>query len=260
LALSSTGTSSTISGTFLNSGRYVGSARSSRSALILRTRNDSGVRWLRRIGVGGAKLGYIAAKPIALVLRTINAFALGARKVNPKAEVHVIFTGDWTLPVREAESVNALAGAGCDVIACHIDSPKVVIENAEARGIKTCGHNTDQARLAPKGFITGAELKYITIYKSYSEKIVNGEKLPNLYEGGFDRDMVQNTAFGAGATDAARTAAMAATAEIKGGAPIFVGPLKDNKGKTVIEKTLGLYEPSLWGMDYLIEGVAGSVT
>jgi simple sugar transport system substrate-binding protein len=66
--------------------------------------------------------------------------------------------------------------------------------------------------LAPKGFITGAELKYITIYKSYSEKIVNGEKLPNLYEGGFDRDMVQNTAFGAGATDAARTAAMAATA------------------------------------------------
>lgn len=114
--------------------------------------------------------------------------------------------------------------------------------------------------MAPKGFITGAELKYITIYKSYSEKIVNGEKLPNLYEGGFDRDMVQNTAFGAGATDAARTAAMAATAEIKGGAPIFVGPLKDNKGKTVIEKTLGLYEPSLWGMDYLIEGVAGSVT
>jgi len=206
------------------------------------------------------KLGYIAAKPIALVLRTINAFALGARKVNPEAEVHVVFTGDWTLPVREAESVNALAGAGCDVIACHIDSPKVVIENAEARGIKTCGHNTDQARLAPKGFITGAELKYITIYKSYSEKIVNGEKLPNLYEGGFDRDMVQNTAFGAGATDAARTAAMAATAEIKGGAPIFVGPLKDNKGKIVIEKTLGLYEPSLWGMDYLIEGVAGSVT
>lgn len=206
------------------------------------------------------KLGFIAAKPIALVLRTINAFALGARKVNPKAEVHVVFTGDWALPVREAESVNALAGAGCDVIACHVDSPKVVIENAEARGIKTCGHNADQAHLAPKGFITGAELKYITIYKSYSEKIVKGEPLPNLYEGGFDRDMVQNTAFGAGATAAARNAATAATAEIKGGAPIFVGPLKDNKGNTVIERTLGLYEPSLWGTNYLIEGVVGSVT
>ena len=61
-------------------------------------------------------------------------------------------------------------------------------------------------------------------------------------------------------TAAARSAATAATAEIKGGAPIFVGPLKDNKGNTVIERTLGLYEPSLWGTNYLVEGVVGSVT
>ena len=30
------------------------------------------------------KIGFIAAKPIALVLRTINAFALGVKKVNPE--------------------------------------------------------------------------------------------------------------------------------------------------------------------------------
>ncbi len=205
------------------------------------------------------KLGYVAAKPIALVLRTINAFAMGVRKVNPNAEVHLIFTGDWTLPVREAESVNALVGLGCDVIACHVDSPRVVLENAEARGVKTCGHNTDQASLAPKGFITGAELKYITIYQSYTDLIVRGEALPNSYEGGFDRDMVQNTAFGAGATEPARNAAAAETAAISGGAPIFVGPLKDNKGNVVSGTTLGLYDPKLWDTDYLLEGVFGSV-
>ena len=83
---------------------------------------------------------------------------LGAKKVNPAAEVHLIFTGDWSLPVREAESTQALIDAGCDVIACHVDSPKVVIETAEGRGVKTCGHNADQAPLAPKGFITGAEM------------------------------------------------------------------------------------------------------
>ena len=172
-----------------------------------------------------------------------------------------IFTGDWTLPVREAESVNALAGAGCDVIACHIDSPKVVIENAEARGIKTCGHNTDQARLAPKGFITGAELKYITIYKSYSEMIVKGEKLPNLNEGGFDRDMVQNTAFGAGATDAARKAATGGDRLRSRGARRSLSVRsRTTKATSSATETLGLYEPSLWGTDYLIEGVVGSVT
>jgi basic membrane protein A len=206
------------------------------------------------------KIGYVAAKPIALVLRTINTFTLGVKKVNPKAEVHLIFTGDWALPVREAEAVNSLINAGVDVVACHVDSPKVVVETADARGVKSCGHNTDQSKLAPKGFVTGAELKYITIYKAYTDMILKGEPLPNLYEGGFDRDMVQNTPFGAGAPEAARRAAITATGEVKGGAPIFVGPIKDNTGKLVIPKTLGLYDPSLWGTNYLVEGVIGSVT
>ena len=62
------------------------------------------------------------------------------------------------------------------------------------------------------------------------------------------------------ATPEARNAATAAIEELEGGAPIFVGPIKDNTGKLVIEKTLGLSDPSLWGMDYLVEGVIGSTT
>ncbi len=45
------------------------------------------------------KIGYIAAKPISLVLRNVNSFMLGARKVNPNATVQLIVTGDWSLPV-----------------------------------------------------------------------------------------------------------------------------------------------------------------
>src|SRR6516225_568503 len=71
------------------------------------------------------KIGFVAAKPIASVLSNINSVLLGARKTNPKATVQVIFTGDWSLPVREAEATNALVDAGCDVITCHVDSPKV---------------------------------------------------------------------------------------------------------------------------------------
>jgi simple sugar transport system substrate-binding protein len=206
------------------------------------------------------KIGFIAAKPIALVLRNVNAFALGARKVNPKAEVQLIITGEWSLPVREAEAANALVDAGCDVIGCHVDSPKVIVETAEKRGVKSTGHNADQSQLAPKGFITGAELKWATVYKAYATMIAAGQKLPNENEGGYDKDMVQSTAFGAGASDEVRKAATEAIAGLKGGAPIFVGPLKDNKGKVVSEKTLSLYEPSLWGTNYLVEGVIGSIT
>ena len=206
------------------------------------------------------KIGFIAAKPIALVLRNVNAFLVGVKKVNPAAEVRLIITGEWSLPVREAEATNALIDAGCDVIGCHVDSPKVIVETAEARGVKSCGHNADQASLAPRGFITGAELKWGTVYTEYAKLIAAGEKLPNVNEGGYDKDMVSSTNFGAGATEAAIAAATAAMAEVKGGAPIFVGPLKDNKGKLVVEGTLGLYDGALWGTDYLLEGIVGSIT
>lgn len=206
------------------------------------------------------KLGFIAAKPISSVLSNINGFMIGVRKVNPKATVQVIFTGDWSLPVREAEAVNALADAGCDIITCHVDSPKVVVETAEKRGLMTCGHNASQASLAPKGFITGAEYKWETIYKNFAGLLTKGEKLPNFERGGYDKDYVRNTAFGAAAGDAARAAATAAIADLKANKPYVVGELKDNKGNVVVPagKAVDNYDVFLETTNFLAEGIIGS--
>src|SRR6195952_1384938 len=171
------------------------------------------------------KIGFVAAKPIPSVLSNINSVLLGARSVNPAATVQVIFTGDWSLPVREAEATNALVDAGCDLITCHVDGPKVVIQTAEARGVKTCGHNASQASLAPKGFVTGAEYKWGTIYKGFAGMIAKGESLPNLTFGGYDKDMVQNTPFGAGADDKTIKVTSDAIAALKAKSPIFKGPV-----------------------------------
>jgi simple sugar transport system substrate-binding protein len=206
------------------------------------------------------KIGFVAAKPIPTVLSNINSVLLGARSVRPDATVQVIFTGDWSLPVREAEAANALVDAGCDVLTCHVDGPKVVIETAEARGVKCCGHNASQAPLAPKGFITGAEYKWETIYSMFADMLGKGETLPNVVVGGYHNDMVRNTAYGAGATPEAIAAADAAIAGLKEGKPIYVGPLKDNAGNVVIDKTYDNYDPFLDGMGYLLEGVIGSIT
>jgi len=208
------------------------------------------------------KLGFVAAKPISSVLSNINSFLLGARKVNPAATVQVIFTGDWSLPVREAEATNALIDAGADVITCHVDSPKVVIQTAEGRGAKTCGHNASQAPLAPKGFITGAEYKWETIYKNYADTLSKGGTLPNMLSGGYDLDFVQNTPYGAGATPEAIKAADAAKAEMKAKKAYYVGPLKDNKGNVVIPggTSYAPYAPWIDSINFLVEGVQGSTT
>ena len=206
------------------------------------------------------KIGFVAAKPIPSVLSNINSVLLGARSVNPNATVQVIFTGEWSLPVREAEASNALIDAGCDVITCHVDGPKVVVETAESRGVKSCGHNASQAPLAPKGFITGAEYKWETIYKIYADALAAGAELPNFIAGGYHNDMLRNTPYGAGATPEAIKAADAAIEGLKAKKPIYVGPLKDNTGKLVIEGTKDNYDPVLDGMNYLLEGVQGSIT
>ena len=65
------------------------------------------------------------------MLRNINAFTLGARSVDPTITTQVIFTGDWSMPVKEAEATNSLIDQGVDVVTCHVDSPKVIIETAE---------------------------------------------------------------------------------------------------------------------------------
>jgi len=206
------------------------------------------------------KIGFVAAKPIPSVLSNINSVLLGARSTNPNATVKVIFTGDWSLPVREAEATNALVDAGCDLITCHVDSPKVVIQTAEGRGVKTCGHNASQAPLAPKGFVTGAEYKWETIYKQYADDIAAGTPLPNFLVGGYNNDMLRNSPYGAGATPEAIKAADAAIAALKGGFKIYTGNLKDNTGKVVVDKDYDNYDPYLDGMNWLLEGVQGSIT
>jgi basic membrane protein A len=205
------------------------------------------------------KLGFVAAKPIGVVLRNINSFLVGARTINPAATVQVIFTGEWSMPVREAEATNALIDAGCDLITCHVDGPKVVIQTAEGRGVKTCGHNASQASLAPKGFVTGAEYKWETIYKQFAATLAKGEELPNITFGGYDLDMVQNTPFGAGADEKTVKVASEAIAALKSKAPIFKGPVKDNKGNVVLpDASYDNMAPVLNGMTYLVDGVIGS--
>ena len=208
------------------------------------------------------KLGFIAGETEGAVLANINSFLLGSRKTNPDATVQLIVTGGWEDAGREAAAANKLIDAGCDVITCHLDSPKVVIETAESRGVRTCGHAFDQAPLAPKGYITGAEFIWTRMFETFVELMQRGESLPPFVTGGYDKGYVQSSPFGAGANPAAINAAETAIQAMKDQDPIFAGPIKDNTGRLVVPAgtTYGPYAPELMQTDYLIEGVIGSLT
>ena len=181
------------------------------------------------------KLGFVAGKPIPQVLRNINAFTMGAQTVDPEIRCLLVFTGDWSKPVAEAEATNSLIDQGADVITCHVNSPKVVIEGAERRGVFCCGYHCDQSALAPKGYLTGAEWNWEKVYADYVRALKAGEPIPNVVRVGLKEGFVKPSPYGPGANLEARMAADAAKARIRDGSfQIFKGPLRSNEGKEVI--------------------------
>jgi basic membrane protein A and related proteins len=206
------------------------------------------------------KLGFIAAKPIPQVLRNINSYTLGARSVNPKATMTVIFTGDWSMPVKEAEAANSLIDQGIDVLTAHVDSPKTIVELAERRGAFVTGYHANQAALAPKGYLTGAEWNWGKIYTDYVKWIGARKAYPHLLRGGLKEGFVTVSPYGKAVSPEVRKKADAAKAKFMDGTMvIYKGPLKDNTGKIVIPAGAEQKQTDikLESMDYLVEGVVG---
>ncbi|WP_035985854.1 BMP family ABC transporter substrate-binding protein [Leptolyngbya sp. KIOST-1] len=214
------------------------------------------------------RLGFVAAKPIPQLLRNVNSFTLGARSVNPDATTQVIFTGDWSVPVKEAEATNSMADQGIEVITCHVDSPKVVIETAERRGVMTSGYHADQSSLAPQGYLTGAEWDWSSIYTALGQDFVEGKTLmsgdiPHILRGGLADNFCKLSPYGPAVTDEAKAAGDAALAAIESGElVIYEGPLKTNAGAEILPagKELKTDNLELEKMDYFVEGVIGSIS
>lgn len=206
------------------------------------------------------KLGFVAAKPIPQVLRNINAFTLGARSVHPDITTTVIFTGDWSMAVKEAEATNSLADQGVDVFTMHVDGPKVIVETAARRGKLVCGYHAGQGKLAPQAYLTGAEWNWFTAYKQIIDAAQSGKPHPNFVRGGLKEGFVKSSPYGAMASEGARKNAEAVRARMMAGAfDIFAGEIKSNTGKTVVPrgKVFKQTDLELESMNYLVEGVVG---
>lgn len=209
------------------------------------------------------KIGFVAAKPIPQVLMNINSFLLGARAVDPTVTCQVIFTGEWSLAVKEAEATNALADQGCDVITCHVDGPKVVVETAAGRGAFVCGYHANQSPLAPERYLTGAEWNWAQVYTEMVRTTKEGGNIPNFVRGGLSDGFVKMSPLGPAVSDAARNQFEAEKAEImKGGFLIIKGPINDNKGNVIAPagKAFAEDDIALESMNYLVEGVIGSTS
>lgn len=74
------------------------------------------------------KIGYLATFPIPEEFRLGNAFALGVQKTCPECKIDVRWINTWHDPVKEKDAAASLFDAGADVVMTGADTPS----NAEA--------------------------------------------------------------------------------------------------------------------------------
>ncbi|MFK8082670.1 MAG: BMP family ABC transporter substrate-binding protein [Granulosicoccus sp.] len=224
-------------------------------------------QYLNGIAAGHAtqtrKIGFVAAKPIPQVLLNINSFLLGARAVNPEITCQVIFTGEWSLAVKEAEATNVLVDQGADVITCHVDGPKVVVETAAGRDAFVCGYHANQSELAPEKYLTGAEWNWAEVYTNMVSAAMSGKTIDNFVRGGLADGFVKMSPLGPANSEAAVNQIESVQADImKGDFAVIEGPMNDNNGKPIAAAGERFAEDAvaLESMDYLVEGVIGSTS
>jgi len=204
-------------------------------------------------------LGYVAAFPIPEVLQGINAFIKGARSVNPKAELRVIWVNSWYDPGKERQAAMTLMSQGADVITHHTDSTAVV-QAAEEQGKYAFGYHSDMSKYGPKAHLTSTTHHWGDYYvKTVKEAQADNWK-PTSVWGGYDLGMIKLAPLNKAIPEALRNRIGDMEKQMASGAlHAFAGPVVDQSGKIVVAAGSNLTDDQLNSMNYYLEGVVSKI-
>lgn len=198
------------------------------------------IRYLSGIVAGmetkNGHIGYVAAFDIPEVIRGINAFTLGVKKVNPEATVHVTWTRSWTDSDIAAKATEKLIqNHNIDILTVHTDvlSP---YEIAEKNDIGIIGYNFDNSKLYPKNFMTAALWNWEQFYKPRILEVIQGKYSSKNYWLGIESGIISLAPF----TQRVHTETRVFVAKewqrlLSGSFDVFYGKIVDNAGVVRID-------------------------
>ncbi len=204
-------------------------------------------------------IGYIASFPIPEVVRGINATAIAMRKINPDAEIKVVWVNTWYDPGTEADAAKALIDQGADIIMQHTDSP-APLQVAEERGVVGFGQASDMKAYAPQGQLQAIIDDWGPYYIERTKAAMDGSwESKDTWSGILD-GMVQFADYGPSVPDDVKDAAnLVREAIVIGELHPFQGPIFDQSGKEIVAEGEIIEDGDLLGMNYYVQGVNGSL-
>ena len=204
-------------------------------------------------------LGYVGAFPIPEVLQGINAYTLGARSVNPKVQVRVIWVNSWYDPGKERDAANALIGQGADILTHHTDS-SALVATAEEKGRMAIAYHSDMSKFGPKAQLAAVTHHWGDYYTKTAQSVLDGKWQPGNLWGGMKDGMIDVEAFNESLPKEVVDLVEARAAAIKAGEfHPFTGPIVTNEGKEVAAKGTVLSDEQLGSMNFYVQGVVGKV-
>jgi len=203
--------------------------------------------------------GYVAGFPIPEVLQGINAFTLGMRSVNPRAQVKVVWLNTWFDPTKERDAAMALFNQNVDVISFHTGSTAVMAA-AQERGKMAVAYHSDMRKVAPDAQIIAVTHEWGAYYTARIKAVQQGQWQTGNVWGGVKEGMVRVGDFGPKVPKAVQAEVLAKQKDVASGKlHPFAGPISDNDGKLVVPAGQVLSDAQILSMNYLVAGVQGKV-
>lgn len=238
------------------------------------------IEWLAGMVAGAVtktnRVGLLAPIGIPEVIRHINAFTNGVRVTNPKAEVVVVWIGNWFDVQREPILTRELLDANADVIHSHSDTsiPLEMIENKAGEPLTTKDGNKaysiaynsiNGCSFGPRSCLVSAYWNWAPVMVRILDKIKQGKWDPK--EIIWEPVKTDKNDSSVGLSEMSAVVPGTARVEITGWIPKlakgdaeaeqipFKGPQKDNTGKERLGAGKLFTDKDLLNMCWFVEGV-----
>lgn len=219
-------------------------------------------------GIAAARLsqtgvaGFVAGFPIPEVIQGVNAFLLGMRSVNPKAQVKVLWLNAWFDPPREREAAMALMNEGADVLSFQVAST-AVMGAAQERGKMAIAFHSDMRKAGPQAQLLAVTHQWGGYDTARVRALQKGEWKSQDTWGGVREGMIRVDSFGPRVPKAVRMEVQQRQDEMAHGKlhAFHAGttPIRDNQGQVRIPAGSTLDDAAILQMNWLAEGVVGQL-
>jgi basic membrane protein A and related proteins len=204
-------------------------------------------------------LGVVASIPIPEVIQNINAFALGARSMNPRIKVKVAWVNSWYHPAREREAALGLMDAGADVLMQTTDSSAVLIA-AQQRGKRAFGWDSDMSAYGPRAHLASAVVDFGPYYVKAVRDVLEGTWAVQRTWWGMKEGAIDLVAVASDVPAPVRERLQQVEIGLRtGDLAIWKGPIRNQWGTMVYGADQIATDAELRRMDYFVQGVEGKV-